>query len=125
MIFHFNALDVIGGNGSKVYLCIFCGGLIAHSDRSLILKGNKRHLFINPSGINCDFYTFSACPGVIAPGPATEAHSWFSGYGWKMAFCRQCRQHMGWQYNAVLKSAVPAVFWGILVEHVITKETSE
>ncbi|UCF57267.1 MAG: hypothetical protein JSW15_01975 [Deltaproteobacteria bacterium] len=121
MFILFSALEKIGGNGAKAYQCASCGGLITHSDRLILVGGTNRHLFVNPAGVECDFHTFYSCPGAIAVGEATEAHTWFSGYTWRMAFCRQCGQHLGWYYEAVFKSERPEEFWGILVSHVISK----
>ena len=121
MIILFSALDGIGGNGAKAYQCIACGGLITHSDRLIPIGGTNRHLFVNPAGVKCDFHTFYSCPGAAAFGQATGEHTWFSGYFWRMAFCRQCGQHLGWYYEATSKTERPREFWGILVSHVISK----
>ena len=110
----------IRGNGARAYQCAACGNLVTHSDRRLLVNGTDRHLFVNPAGVKCDFYTFISCPGAVAFGDRTEAHTWFAGYGWRMAFCRQCGQHIGWFYNA-LSRVRPREFWGILVSHLLSK----
>jgi hypothetical protein len=112
-----SALNGVGGNGAKAFHCISCNGLITHSDRLIVIEGTNRHLFVNLSGIECDFHTFYSCPGAIAIGEATEAHTWFSGYYWRMAFCRHCGQHLGWHYEAVSRYERPLDFWGMLVEN--------
>ena len=117
----FSVLDSIGGNGAKAYQCMTCGALISRSDRFLAISGNNRHLFVNPSGVECDFYTFSSCPGAVALGKATEAHTWFSGYRWRLAFCGHCSQHLGWRYNAISAFERPLEFWGILVSQLVSK----
>jgi len=117
MLTFISALNGVGGNGAKAYYCIGCDGLITHSDRLIVIGGTNRHLFVNPSGVECDFHTFYSCPGAIAVGEATEAYSWFSGYYWRMAFCRHCGQHLGWHYEAVSKYERPLEFWGILAEN--------
>lgn len=125
MLFFISVLDKIGGNGAKAYLCAACRGLITHSDHLLVVDGQNRHFFVNPAGVECDFYTFSSCPGAIALGEATEAHTWFSGYGWRMAFCAQCGQHLGWQYEVVSTLKRPFTFWGILVARLMTAHSAE
>ncbi|UCG12268.1 MAG: hypothetical protein JSU72_17495 [Deltaproteobacteria bacterium] len=110
-------LKDIGGNGAKAYQCAFCTLLITYSDRLIRVDGKDRHLFVNPAGLECDFYTFAFCPGSIPYGEATEVHTWFPGYQWRMAFCRQCGQHLGWYYQALSISSQPRHFWGILVIH--------
>lgn len=110
-----STLNGVGGNGAKAYQCIGCDGLITHSDRLIVIRGTNRHLFVNPTGVECDIHTFYSCPGAIAVGEATEAHTWFSGYCWRMAFCRHCGQHLGWHYEAVSRYEQPLEFWGILI----------
>jgi hypothetical protein len=114
-------LGVVGGNGAKVYQCIACGGMVTYSDRLLRVGASTRHLFVNPSGVQCDFHTFYSCPGAIPHGPATEVHTWFPGYRWRMAFCRQCGQHLGWHYEAVSLTERPHAFWGVLVGHLVSR----
>ncbi len=123
MVFLHSALDGVGGNGAKAYQCVTCGGLITHSDRLVPIEGKNRHVFVNPAGVECDFYTFYSCPGAIAVGEATGDHTWFSGYSWRMAFCHRCGQHLGWGYEAVSRVERPCKFWGILVSHLISKES--
>ena len=98
---------------------------MTHSDQLLLVDGQNRHLFVNPAGVECDFYTFLSCPGAVAFGEATEAHTWFSGYGWRMAFCSHCGQHMGWYYEAVSALKRPVAFYGILVSHLRILENAE
>lgn len=110
-------LDKIGGNGAKVYRCTLCGAPITTSDRLIVVEGSHRHMFVNPAGVPCDFDTFYACPGAVALGQATDAHSWFVGYAWRMAFCRLCGRHLGWSYQSLAKGGGFPDFWGMLVEH--------
>ena len=91
MIMLFQAFDGIGGNGAKAFQCAACGGPVTRSDRLLPLGGKNRHLYTNPAGAECDFYTFHSCPGAIAPGEATEEYTWFPGYAWVLTekICRR------------------------------------
>jgi hypothetical protein len=125
MVLFISVLNKMGGNGAKAYLCGACDGLVTHSDQLLAVEGNNRHVFVNPAGVECDFYTFSSCPGAIALGEATEAHTWFSGYEWCLAFCAHCGQHMGWHYEAVSAWKRPFTFWGILVSHLKTIQNTK
>ncbi len=114
-------LNTVGGNGAKVYQCIACGRLITYSDRILSVAGSSRHIFVNPAGVECDFHTFYSCPGAVAHGGATEAHTWFPGYRWRMAFCRHCGHHLGWHYKAIALFERPNEFWGILINHLVSR----
>jgi hypothetical protein len=111
----------IGGNGGKVYQCFDCKGFVTYSDRLICIGSSHRHLFVNPAGVECDFLTFSDCPGATAHGDATAAHSWFAGYRWRMAFCRHCAHHLGWYYEAVSLFERPRDFWGILFSHLVAR----
>jgi hypothetical protein len=118
---HDHTLDGVGGNGAKAFQCSGCRHLITHSDRFIRITGANRHSFVNPTGVECDFYTFSACPGAVALGDRTAAYSWFVGYRWRMAFCDECGKHLGWHYESLSQSALPRDFWGILVTHIVTE----
>ena len=120
MILFFQAYNGVRGNGDKAFQCAACGGLITHADSLLSILGKRRHFFVNPAGIECDFHTFYACPGALVYGESTEEHSWFPGYGWCMAFCGYCHQHLGWYYESVSGNQRPVEFWGILVDRVTT-----
>jgi hypothetical protein len=122
MVFAFS-LHEIGGNGAKAFQCSVCGSLVARSDHLISLGGRNRHIFINPAGIECDFQTFLSCSGAVAVGEATDEHTWFTGYAWRMAFCRQCGQHLGWYYQGMSQTRRPTEFWGILVSRVVSQSS--
>lgn len=117
----FSPLAGPGGNGAKAYQCSGCNGLIASSDHLLTVGGKHLHLFVNPAGVECRFYTFSSCPGASAKGFATEEYTWFPGYQWRFVFCRACGQHLGWHYEAVSDQVRPGEFWGILIAHLLVR----
>ena len=124
MFLLFTALNGVGGNGAKSYQCIACGSPITYSDRLLPVGGSNRHFFVNPSGVECDFHTFYACPGAMALGEPTTLHSWFPGYSWRLAFCQQCGQHLGWYYETVSGNNKQNEFWGILVSNLIVQSST-
>lgn len=121
MVFTHSALDGVGGNGARAYQCAACGGLITTSDRLIRIGVNTRHSFVNPVGVRCDFHTFFSCPGAVVHPEATEAHTWFPGYRWRLAFCRHCGRHLGWRYEAISPLLRPSEFWGILVSHLVSR----
>jgi hypothetical protein len=63
MFSFFSSLRGVSGNGVETYQCAGCRGLVTHSDRLLRINASDRHFFLNPAGVECDFYTFSDCPG--------------------------------------------------------------
>jgi hypothetical protein len=113
--------DALRGNGGKAYKCSGCHRVITHSDKLLQISGKIKHSFVNPAGVECDFYTFSTCPGAVAVGSGTTLHSWFVGYAWRMGFCGECGRHLGWYYEGVSESARPHNFWGVLLSGLIAE----
>lgn len=91
--------------------------MITNSDRQIAIDGKKRHHFVNPAGIECEFYTFLSCPGAVSHRQSTDANTWFSGYRWSLAFCSHCFSHIGWHYEAMAPEERPVEFWGILCSH--------
>jgi hypothetical protein len=69
MFSFFSSLRGVSGNGVETYQCAGCRGLVTHSDRLLRINASDRHFFLNPAGVECDFYTFSDCPGVVSGLP--------------------------------------------------------
>jgi hypothetical protein len=91
----------------------------------ILVAGDTRHQHVNPEGTECDFYTFSSCPGAVALGEATDAYTWFPGYSWRVAMCMNCGFHLGWHYELVSNAQPPMEFWGILVDNVVLSEEVE
>jgi len=111
-------IPATGGNGNKAYLCLNCNLAITYSDRLLAVSGSKRHSYVNPAELTCEFLTFSSCPGGMTLGLPTEQYSWFSGYSWCLAVCGNCHNHLGWHYRRLSESEGPTEFWGILINQI-------
>lgn len=107
-----------GGNGEKAFRCVACQAMVTTSDRFQAIGRVTRHRYVNPAGVECDFHTFHSCPGAVWLGDPTLMHTWFPGYGWSMAFCRNCGQHLGWYYRSVSGVERPREFWGILASKI-------
>jgi cereblon len=111
----------IGGNGTTAFKCSFCASVVTYSDRLVAIAQSKTHSFTNPAGVRCEFYTFASCPGAIPIGNPTQEHTWFPGYQWSLALCRNCGNHLGWLYESVSRTRKPGGFWGILRYHILTE----
>ncbi len=57
------------------------------------------HTFRNPAGFSFHVLCFSEAEGAADVGPPTTAASWFPGYAWTFAICKQCNTHLGWWYR--------------------------
>lgn len=93
-------------------LCQQCQRLITR-ERWQTSVGGHQHRLTNPLGITFNVCCFEMAPGVATSGPATNDHSWFSGYGWKIARCRECHTHLGWRYSG---GNIPSEFFGLICE---------
>jgi len=57
------------------------------------------HSFRNPAGYSFHVVCYSDAPGAADAGEPTTEDSWFPGYAWTYAVCRQCHGHLGWWYH--------------------------
>lgn len=44
---------------------------------------------------------------------ASTEFSWFPGYAWQIAVCKECDTHIGWKFIAVTKNLKPKTFFGL------------
>lgn len=105
------------------YHCVQCGAAISSAERTLVMNGARRHSFVNPSGVRCNFYTFSDCENVLVGDDLFHEHSWFPEYAWRFLVCAACRLHLGWKYDAVRKGTRPEGFFGVLIDSVKAQST--
>lgn len=103
------------GSGPHIFLCAICRARITSSRDQMEMSGSHFHSFANPAGIVYGIRCFSAAPGCAAIGPRTFDFTWFSGYAWQMALCRECGQHLGWKYL----SDSGETFFGLIAETLI------
>ena len=45
-------------------------------------------------------------PGCRFEGEFTQEFTWFPGYAWRFAMCRQCLAHLGWEYRGAASGFV-------------------
>jgi len=102
----------------KEYRCSMCGALIARSGDLVKINGTDTHSFINPSGIRCNFRTFSQCENILADERLFMEYSWFPGYGWRFLICSSCSWHLGWKYDSVNQEMQLQEFFGVLTQAV-------
>jgi cereblon len=53
----------------------------------------------NPFGVSFHVVFYSDASGVSDLGSPTTSGTWFPGYGWSYAQCRQCGEHVGWWWS--------------------------
>lgn len=80
----------------KSVRCKSCGYEI--TDQALAIEPHE-HTFRNPGGYSFHILCYSDAPGAADAGEPTTEASWFAGYNWTFAICKQCHIHLGWWYN--------------------------
>jgi hypothetical protein len=76
--------------------CRVCGRVVTSRDRKIAVQGAHTHAFFNPAGIVFEVGCYSRAPGCQRAGVVTSDFTWFAGYVWRYALCRQCKSHLGW-----------------------------
>lgn len=80
-------------------ICVFCHCVITSEGETTEVCGNHFHTCTNPANIVFNIRCFSHAPGCSPVGIATAEHTWFSGYRWQIALCKDCGEHLGWLFR--------------------------
>ena len=83
----------------KRLFCAACRHPITHQEERIQVNGGHAHRCTNPAGHTFEIGCFHEAGGCIAVGEATEAHTWFDGYAWRIARCAGCEHHLGWRFH--------------------------
>lgn len=87
------------GLSGRPLLCAFCRCVITSEGETINVSGNHFHTCTNPANIVFNIRCFSQAPGCSPVGNATAEHTWFSGYRWQIALCKDCGEHLGWLFR--------------------------
>lgn len=90
--------------------CKVCGRAVTGRDQKIAVNGSHTHTFFNPAGIVYELGCFTTAPGCHSAGEATSEFTWFAGYVWRFALCRQCNSHLGWFFETAESS-----FFGLIL----------
>jgi hypothetical protein len=80
--------------------CALCRHPVTHQDERIPVSGRHEHTCTNPGGHTFGIGCFHESVSCVAIGEATEAHTWFRGYAWRIAICASCEHHLGWRFEA-------------------------
>jgi hypothetical protein len=83
----------------RLILCRQCGWAITNPKARITVDGAHRHTFANPHGLLFEIGCFHSADGCVIVGPATDDFTWFKGFFWRIAVCRQCGIHLGWRFE--------------------------
>ncbi|MDJ0783351.1 MAG: cereblon family protein [Desulfosarcinaceae bacterium] len=95
-----------------VILCRRCGHLITRPKYKIDVNGAHHHTFANPSGRVFEIGCFRSAEGCGPSGGWTDEFTWFRGHLWRLALCRACFVHLGWQFGP---SSGSGGFWGLIL----------
>ncbi|MDH4321940.1 MAG: cereblon family protein [Desulfobulbaceae bacterium] len=82
----------------RVIRCAACAASVTSEDQAIAVDHGHTHTFPNPHGLVFTIRCFATATGCLTHGAATPEFSWFAGYRWRLALCRECLTHLGWQY---------------------------
>ena len=82
-------------------------------------SGSAAQVFPNPYGQMKEIITVRSAWSVQLEGWATEEFTWFHGYAWRVAYCAECRAHLGWRFEAEDSPDGPARFFGLLAAAIV------
>jgi len=82
--------------------------------------------FINPAGFKFKVVQFNRDDILIVEADkkqkAVTEHTWFPGYGWKIAVCKHCGAFMGWIFEPATLTQYFADddrhFVGVIIDHI-------
>lgn len=96
-------------------LCAACSHPITAVKHQIARDGAHRHEFTNPYGRAYCIGCFDAAPGCAQIGPASAEWTWFRGFEWRIAICRQCGTHLGWGFQSTAGEG----FFGLILDRLV------
>ncbi|CAE7170546.1 NMRAL1 [Symbiodinium pilosum] len=84
---------------------------------------DQRYCGLPRYGCTFDIGQFSRAGGAVAEGREyDDGTTWFKGWIWRMAICRNCGTHLGWRFesrswNKSGGRGDAALFWGLIWRH--------
>lgn len=105
-----------GHDDGPWFVCAACRARIAPRSAVFAVDGQTDHVRHNPHGLVFHIRCLRRAPGARAIGVATTDHTWFAGYGWRIALCGGCGVHLGWGFEG------PDRFWGLIAERLVESD---
>lgn len=104
------------------FACAACRARIAPRSAIFVMNGQTDHVRHNPHGLVFHIRCLRTARGARAVGAPTTDHTWFAGYGWRIALCGGCGVHLGWGFSG---GGSPARFWGLIAERLVEIDARE
>ncbi|RLA09948.1 MAG: hypothetical protein DRQ54_01135 [Gammaproteobacteria bacterium] len=96
--------------------CRACGHPVTGEQFRIEVAGRHGHRVNNPHSIEFLVGCFSQADGCLAAGNPYRLHSWFRGYQWQIALCRQCGAHLGWYFSQTGESPFYALIFNRMTD---------
>ncbi|ESO85229.1 hypothetical protein LOTGIDRAFT_195998 [Lottia gigantea] len=98
----------------SVLQCKYCNTAMANKNDvfSMAVEG-PMGAYVNPGGHVHETLTIYRAKNLSLIGRSSTEHSWFPGYAWTIAQCKECANHIGWRFTAKNKKLSPEKFWGL------------
>ncbi|XP_003696072.1 protein cereblon [Apis florea] len=107
----------------KIFVCSNCDSYIGRQSHMFPMsKEGPQGTYCNPSGIIHETVTLYHAQGLTLSDNPSINYTWFPGYAWTVATCKDCDNHMGWKFTAVQNNLKPKAFWGLLRKSLKSKE---
>lgn len=97
-------------------LCRNCLQIISNPSERIEMHGSHKHTFANPQGIIYEIGCFKNANGCSYAGVPTDEYTWFRGFRWKVALCRNCLAHLGWLFISTSNATFNGLILNRLVE---------
>ena len=104
--------ESVDPQSQQALCCAICEYPVTSESYAIPVAGSHLHYRENPQQQRYGFRCFSAAPGCRIIGEPTSEHSWFSGFYWQFAHCRQCGSQLGWYFVGEYE------FYGLIDEQV-------
>jgi hypothetical protein len=102
---------------ATVLVCAACTSFVTTAAARIAMSGSHEHTFVNPHGFRYHIGCFAAAPGCAAIGSESSYWTWFPGYAWRIAECRGCGAHLGWQFRGA-----DGAFHGLILDRLAEAE---
>ncbi|CAL7937660.1 unnamed protein product [Xylocopa violacea] len=108
----------------KIFVCSNCDSYIGKQSQIFPMsKEGPQGTYCNRAGIIHETVTLYHAQGLrLSESEPSIEYTWFPGYAWIVAMCKNCDTHMGWKFIAVQNNLKPKTFWALTCKSLKSKE---
>ena len=104
--------QAFSGHKDRRWCCAVCAAMVSAECHAIAVNDRHEHFKTNPQGRTFAFKCFRTAQGCKTDGVITAEFSWFQGYRWDFAYCRNCKIQLGWRFVAADE------FFGLISEQI-------